>query len=200
MGYWNWRGFIAGVAIAAVGIAVIVATAYTGGAAAPLAIAAAKTVATAIGIGITATGAVTSYAAATEKAMVVDVSSSDGATHDKKGYSVVIDFDTDSVGIDTYYHQGKTSDKYGATYSVGLVDGYEKPGDYGGPFIDVGATYSYNGVNLGIDVCTDPTAPFSKCSAYSGTIGVSFPAAPAGKVSPYIGIDYYFPISYVEWG
>ena len=198
-GHWNWGGFFAGVAIAAVGILTIAAAAATGGAAVPLAVAATKAVVATVGLALTGTGVVTSYAAAAEKTMVVDVATSNGSTHDKTGYSVVVDFDTDSVGIDTYYHYGKTTDGYGVSYGVGLVEGYEDSGDYGGYFADAGAVYSYDGINLGIDVCTDPSVPFSKCSAVMGTFGISFPKA-AGGVSVYAGLDYYLPLSYIEWG
>lgn len=80
------------------------------------------------------------------------------------------------------------------------MSGYEKPGDYGGYFADGGASYSYMGVNYGFDVCTDPSAPFKKCSAFMGTVGVSFPKATSSSASGYVGMDYYLPIAYKKWG
>ena len=194
-GCWNWGGFWAGVAIAVVGVAIIAATVATAGAAAPLAAAAISTVGTSVGVAVTATGAVTSYAAATEKPMVVDISVTDGFTHDKRGYSVVIDFGSDSVSFDTYYHYGKTSAGYGIAYGVGFVNGYDGPGTYGGPFIDGTVSYSHNGIDYGFDICTDPSEPFKKCSAVLLTVGVS--ASNSKPVN--VGIDYYLPISYTKW-
>ena len=194
-GCWNWGGFWAGVATVVVGVAIIAAAVATAGAAAPLAAAAISTVGTAVGAAVTATGAATTYAAATETPMVVDVSVTDGYTNDKHGYSVVIDFESDSVSFDTYYHYGKTSAGYSFAYGVGFVDGYDEPGDYGGYFIDGTASYSHNGIDYGIDVCTDPSEPFAKCSAALLTVGVSAPNSKPVNV----GVDYYVPISYIEW-
>ena len=199
-GCWNWGGFWAGVAITVVGVAVIAATIASAGAAAPLAAAAISAVGTAVGVSVTATGVVTSYAAATETPMVVDTSFSNGDTHDKHGYSIVIDFDSDSVSFDTYYHYGKTKSGYSAAYGVGFVYGYDGPGDYGGYFLDGGMTYSHNGIDYGFDVCTDPSAPFEKCSALMMTTGVGFPGTKDGKVGGYLGVDYYLPVSYIVWG
>ena len=196
LGHWNLGGFLAGIAIAAIGIIAVVASVTTV-VGAPLAIAAAKVAVAAVGVALTGTGVVTSYAAATERPMVLDVSTTNGSTHEKKGFSMVLDFDTDSVGIDTYYHTGSTNDGYGASYGFGLVTGYENPGDYGGWFVDGGVTYSHNGFNFGIDACTDPSF---KCAALSGTVGISFSPSPSGKVSGYCGADYYIPLSYIEWG
>lgn len=194
-GYWNWGGFWAGVATVVVGVAIIAATVATAGAAAPLAAATLSTVGTTVGTVVTATGVVTTCAAATENPMVVDVSVTDGSTRDKHGYSVVIDFDSDSVSFDTYYHYGKSTSGYSFSYGVGFVYGYDEPGDYGGYFVDGTASYSHNGIDYGIDVCTDPSAPFEKCSAALLTVGASAPNSKPVNV----GLDYYVPISYVEW-
>lgn len=77
--------------------------------------------------------------------------------------------------------------------------GYEGPGDYGGYFADAGATISHNFVEYGFDVCTDPSAPFSKCSAVLAVVGVSFPDNNQGKVSEYAGVDYYLPVAIIKW-
>ena len=198
-GMWNQGGFLLGISIAAFGVLATAAILMSAGAATPVVAAAITTVGTAIGTTITATGAVTAYGAATEQTVVYDVSAVDGSTHDKHGFSVVIDFDTSSATVETYYHYGKTTSGYGASYGTGVVNNYEKPGDYGGYFVDGGGTYSFNGVEYGVDICTDPSAPFNKCSAALFTVGVSFPSRRCGKFGAYGGVDYYQPISYSEW-
>lgn len=95
---------------------------------------------------------------------------------------------------------GKTTSRYGVAYGVGFVYGYDGPGSYGGYFADGGVTYSHNGIAYGIDVCTDPSEPFQKCSALMMTTGVSIPRTKAGQVGAYLGMDYYLPVSYIEWG
>ena len=198
-GMANWAGVWAGLGIAALGVCAIAATVISAGAAAPLVAAAVSSVGVAVGTSVVATGAVVTYGAATEQPIVVDVAVVDGSTHDKTGYSVVIDFDSDKASFDTYYHYGKTRSGYGFSYGVGMVDKYYGPGDYGGYFIDGGITYSHNGIDYGIDVCTDPSDPFNKCSAALFVCSVAFPKTPSGKFSWYIGMDYYQQVSYWEW-
>ena len=194
-GFWNWGGFFTGVAIAVVGAAIIAATVATGGAAAPVAATAIYALGGAVGTAVTATGTVTAYSAATETPMVVDVSVTNGYTRDKHGYSVVIDFESDSVAFDTYYHYGKSTAGYNMTYGVGIVYGYDDPGSYGGYFVDGTASYTHNGIDYGFDVCTDPSVPFQKCSAVLFTVGVSAPnSKPING-----GVDYYVPVSYIQW-
>ena len=195
----NWKGFWVGVGVVATGAVILAATFFTAGAAAPLAATAITAAGSAAGIATTATGAAITYGAVTEEAIVLDVSFSNGSTHDKTGYSVVMDFHDDNIGIDTYYHYGKTTSGYGVSYGVGFVYNYEKPGDYGGYFADASATYNHNGIDYGLDVCTDPSAPFQKCSAALFTVGVSFPSSQKGKFSVNSGVDYYLPISYSLW-
>jgi len=195
----NWRGFIAGAAIAALGALVVAAAVVTGGTSIAVTgalITAAKITTAAVGSAITATGVTTAYGAATEKPIVFDVSYVNGDTRDKHGCSTVVDFASDSVGIDTYYHYGKTTSGYAVSYGTGFVDGYEKPGDYGGYFADATGTYTLNGVDFGFDICTDPSISFGKCSA--GLFTVGFSGTPCGKISGSIGYDYYLPISYTE--
>ena len=127
----------------------------------------------------------------------MDVSVVDGSIHDKHGYSVVTDFEDSTTEI--YYHYGKTSSNYSASYGVGFVDNYEDAGDYGGYFVDATASYSYGGFDYGIDICTDPSAPFQKSSAWLATIGVSFWPSVSGKPSFGLGIDYYLPVVYYSW-
>ena len=192
----NWKGFWAGVAIAAVGVAIVAATILTAGAVAV----AATAVATAVGVAVTATGVVTAYGAATEKPIVFDASVTDGSTRDKHGYSAVVDFDSDSVGIDVYYHYGKTSSSYAASYGTGVVENYTGPGGYGGPFADINGTYTFKGFDYGIDVCADPNAPFSGCWAALFAVGASFPSNKNGKLDANYGVDYFVPLMYIEWG
>ena len=99
---------------------------------------------------VTATGAVTTCAAATDSAMVVDVSGTASVIRGKKaGASVVVDFKNDNINY--YTHTGSVtcnSAGLSASHSVGLVDNYTKPEDYAGPFADVNG-----GPLIGMDHC-----------------------------------------------
>lgn len=195
----NWCGFWTGVAIVAVGVAIVASAVATGGAsltATGVLISAAKVVTAAVGVAVAATGVTTTYGAITEKPIVADVSYVDGNTYDKRGYSVVLDFDSNSVGIDTYYHYGKTTARTSVSYGTGFVDNYENPGDYGGYFLDANGTCSHNGIDFGIDACADPFNLTDGCRA--GLFTVGFSGTPDGHGDINGGVDYYLPVSYTE--
>ena len=200
-GETNWGGFWTGVGMVLIGGFVAAAIIASAGSATPVVAAALTATGTALGSAIGATGSVVAYGAITEEPIVVDISVVDGYTHDKHGYSVVVDFTENSVALDGYYHYGKTSSGYAVAYGAGLVQNYNKPGDYGGPFIDGGGSVTVSGYDYGIDICTGPTEPFSNdtCWAAMATFGVSFPANSHGKRAAYIGYDYYVPIFYLEY-
>jgi len=199
-GEFNWRGVVAGLAIAAVGVLVVAAAVATGGtslAATGAVITVAKAATATVGVAVAATGAVTTYGAATDTPVVYDLSYVDAKTHQKKGYSVVADFSSDSIGIDSYYHEGvTTTDGYSTSYGVGLVSGYEDAGDYGGHFVDANFSYNHHGADFGYDQCADPTNS-NGCRAAMITIGVS--GGCEGDIDFNFGYDYYYPISYKEF-
>lgn len=145
------------------------------------------------------TGLVMTKAAATDETMVVDVSATDGTTHTKTGYSVVVDFNSDSTSLEVYDHYGQTTSGTNVTYSVGYVYNYDSPGDYGGEFVDAGGTYSINGAEYGIDVCTDPNKPFTGCYAVLATFGMGVPLSAHGNISFSGGLDYYNSLFCISW-
>ena len=126
-GCWDWGGVIVGLGI----IVGTVITVATFGVASPLGV-------LVVGATIT-TGVVTTYAAATDAVMTVDLSISIpvfNAKYVKIGTSIVVDFNADE--IHAYSHKGGgfgiTS---GLSYSAGIVTNYDEPNDYSGPFTDV---------------------------------------------------------------
>lgn len=179
-GEWNWGGVVAGLGIIAA-TAVTVATFGAGSGLGVLIAAAAIT-----------TGATMTYAAATDSAMVIDVSASAQVEPDKYakvGFSLIIDFSEDG-GIYGYSHIGGGYGKSeGFSYSTGLVDNLSKPEDYSRHFIDINAGYY-----AGYDHCFDPTKDYNsatKASAITFGTGANFG----------IGYDYYStPIIFTKWG
>ena len=144
-GRWNWGGVLVGVGLVLAGVAIVASA----GAATPL-------VAVAAG-SLIATGTTTAYAAATDSAMVVDVSWStpiSNVGYLKNGVSVVIDFESNSAY--SYPHTGGgVGRSIGASYSVGLVDNFHEAESYSGSFIDVNA-----GSTIGIDHCWAPSGDY----------------------------------------
>ena len=176
----NWGGVIAGLGIIA-GAAIAIATFGIGTGVGAIVAAAAMT-----------TGATMTYAAATESAMVVDMSGSyqkKQGVYGKAGISIIVDF-SDDGGIYGYSHLGGGYGKScGFSYSVGLVDNFNKPTDYSKHFVDVNA-----GNTVGLDHCFDPTR------AYSNTTKAT--TITFGKGSNHgMGYDYYSqPWIIKEWG
>ena len=185
----NWKGFWTGVAITAIGIGIIASAIATGGTSLV-----AWGTAFATGTLFTGSGMLITYGASTEEPIVFDVSATDGNTNDKVGYSVVLDFDCDSLGIDVYSHYGKTNASTGANVAGGIVSNYTGSGSYGGEFIDFSYSRQYYGIDYGLEYCQSPTLGPNTCCAMLYTMGVNIP-------SPYLvvkGIDYYNHIGYWE--
>lgn len=136
------------------------------------------------------TGVTMTYAAATDQAMVVDLSitvPSKKSVYLKTGGSIVIDFNENAAYA--YSHVG-TGAGYGGgvSYSVGLVSNFEKASDYAGPFCDVNA-----GNTVRIDHCWSPKGEYSKATKATS---VTFSR---GK-SCGVGYDRYSnPITIMEW-
>ena len=153
-GEWNWGGFLTGLAVAVMGVAMVAVSVATCGAATPLAAAAFSTTATAIvGLGATATGTTLAYAAATDQAIAVDVSvsvPSCAGEYQKAGVTAVIDFGNNYSALYTHYGRG-TGYSAGVTYSTGIVKDAPSPESYEGPFYDCSA-----GCLFGIDYCQAP--------------------------------------------
>ena len=88
-------------------------------------------------IAVMTTGIVMTYAAATDSAMVLDVSASYSLLlfYGKIGGSVVIDFGKDEAYA--YGHRGNgVGYTRGISYSVGIVENFNDPSDYAGEFCD----------------------------------------------------------------
>ena len=133
-----------------------------------------------------ATGLATTFAAATDSTMVIDVSFS--AYGQKNGESVVIDFGENTV--ETYAHYGTyaSSDlSPSASYSVGFVANYDGFGDYGGNFVEADASIG----PYGFSYCQDPNNPAGAKAAC-----MSFSTSPGCSVSG--GYDFYVPTG--RWG
>jgi len=182
-GYVNEWGVFAGVLLIIAGVGCIAAT---GGAATP----AGAALLMQAGVMLGATGYVTTKCAAQEAVMVIDVSASDPVTSEKKGASLVIDFEESS--FDLYGHYGQTVSKGGSpiTYAVGTVYNYEDSGDYSGAFVNAGGSVHW----IGGDYCRSPDLDPKSCYAQSITFGL-----PGTKgAGAYVGADYFYQIAYWE--
>ena len=172
-GEWNWGGFLTGLAVAAIGVAMVAVSVASFGAATPLAATAFSATTTAIvGLGATATGTTMAYAAATDQAMVIDVSSTTQTgtnEYHKAGASLVIDFGNNYSALYSHYGRGAGFSS-GITYSVGLVENSPLPQNYEGTFHDYSA-----GCNIGIDYCHAPEGNRKKRTrALCVTMGAGF--------------------------
>ena len=130
-----------------------------------------------------ATGITTTYAAATDSVMVMDVSGSYGIG--KVGGCIVVDFGNETV--EAYSHVGASknlipSGKFSASYSVGLVENYNGFGDYSKSFVEAGGTVGH----WGFSHCESPTNDPNRCSATCFTISTGS--------SAYVEYDYYVPV------
>lgn len=99
----------------------------------------------------------------------------------------MIDFENDNVNL--YAHLGLgIGFQSGAGISTGLVENYEKPNDYAGPFIGGNMAFC-----LGLDHCWDPRAEYgvaTKATSITFSTGPSFG----------FGFDYFSkPLQILEW-
>jgi hypothetical protein len=182
-GYANGWGVFTGILLLAAGVSCIVASA---GAATPVGTALMIQAGTLLGV----TGVVTTGCAVEESVMVMDVSVSDPLSSEKKGMSLVIDFEDSS--FDLYGHYGYSASTGGSpvTYSVGTVNNYENSGDYGDNFVNAGGSVGW----FGVDYCRSPDLDPASCSAKSFTFGI-----PCTKGSgAYAGADFFYQIGYWE--
>ena len=183
-GYVNGWGMVAGLLLVAASIGCIVAS---GGAATPVGSVLLLQAGAILGV----TGVRTTTCAYEEAVMVMDVSVSAPFTSEKKGASLVIDFEENS--FDLYGHYGYSASNGGspATYSVGKVYNYEGSGGYADEFVNAGGSYQW----LGVDYCRSPDLEPDSCYAKSITFGL-----PGTKgVSAYAGVDYFYQICYWEF-
>ena len=99
----------------------------------------------------------------------------------KTGISTIVDFKEDG-GIYSYVHEGGgVGESNGATYSVGIVENFNKPEDYSKHFADISV-----GNVIGLDHCYYPLKEYSKTiKAVSITFG-------SGRTICE-GYDYYSP-------
>ena len=124
-GHWDWGGVVAGLAMIAASVAAVAVFSVT----APVLITSAA---------IMATGVMTTYAAATDSALVLDVSYSSQIMHDtyaKVGISVIVDFESDGAYLYPHVGVGKGYSN-GFSYSTGMVENFDEPMDYAEWFID----------------------------------------------------------------
>ena len=136
-----------------------------------------------------ATGITTTYAAATDSVMVMDVSASYGIG--KAGGCIVIDFGNGTAEV--YVHGGASKNfipggTFSAGYSVGLVENYTGFGAYSGPFVEAGGTIGH----WGFSHCESPTNDPNRCSATCFTISTGS--------SAYVEYDYYVSVFQIGTG
>ena len=179
-GNWDWGGVLVGAGLMGTATVAAAALAIFGGpVSAPVILATA---------GVFAAGAVVTYAAATDSVMVVDASGAYGVPlYGKAGMSAVIDFGSDNINL--YLHLGGgIGYQWGPSVAVGMVENYEIPDDYKGPFIDVNAA-----IWLGADHCWDPRKKHGVgVMATSGTFSNDFSFG--------LGRDWFYePIQILEW-
>ena len=189
-GLIDWGGVFVGLGLAALAVGAIALTVVTAGAASPLAASAIVTVGTVASATLAEASVVTTYGAVVEEPVVYDVTVTGG--NDRVGASLVYDFGANTS--DFYLHTGvQSQDSFGLTFGSGFVYNYNKPGDYGGEFIDVSMSGEYNKASLGIDYCTDPkniTNGYKNCHALLLTSGWSVSAFDS---NPFVySYDYYW--------
>ena len=196
-GLVNRRGVALGIGLALLAVATVVATVVTAGAASPLVATVATAVGTAVSAALAESAITTTIGAIKEDPIVYDLTITCG--NQRNGCSLVYDYGTNVS--DVYLHDGKTSNgAYGTSYSTGFVYNYNKPGDYGGTFIDASVSSKYKNADLGVDFCTDPSnlqSGFSKDGgsyAFLLTSGFSTPVPVIQRIVTY-GVDYYWQVS-----
>ena len=192
-GLINWGGIAVGLGLAVLTVAAVAATVATAGAASPFLAAAVTTVGTVACAALGEAAVVTTVGAYIEAPVVYDVTVVGG--HDRAGVSLVYDFGENTS--DVYLHTGvQNKSDIGATVGSGFVYNYNKPGDYGGAFLDVSLSGSYKGASIGADYCTSPTNltnGYKDSHAFLLTSGFSM--SPFSSNAPTFSYDYYWTIS-----
>lgn len=134
----------------------------------------------------------TTVGAYNELPVVYDVTVVGG--HDRAGASLVYDFGEQTS--DFYLHTGaQNNSDLSATFGAGIVDNYNKPGDYSGEFLDVSWSGKYKGASIGGDYCTSPSNMTNRNSgsrAFLLTSGISL--SPYSSKGPTVSYDYYWSI------
>lgn len=191
-GYVNWGGVMVGIGIGILAIGAAALTISTAGAAGPLAAAAISTIGTMASAALVETSVVTTVGAVCEEPVVYDVTVVGG--HDRAGCSLVYDFGEDTT--DFYLHTGsQTNSEIGVTFGSGFVFNYDKPGDYGGEFLDTSYSVNYKGASLGLDYCTSPsnlTNGYKDSHALLLTSGFGMPLLK--HKGPTAAFDYYWSV------
>ena len=190
-GEWSWGGVLAGLATIAVGVAAVALTVATAGAAAPLAGAAITTVGTLASSAVLTTGATVTYAAATDSTAVIELGYN--ANHDRKGISLVMDFNNGTD--DTFEVYGRTgfttASGIDTTYTVGIVKGYRGRDSYSGEFVGVSGSPKSG---YSIDYCQSPNEKpgrGARAMTASFSIGTS-----CNRFA--LSYDYYVPIALIK--
>ncbi|MGM9602237.1 MAG: RHS repeat domain-containing protein, partial [Faecousia sp.] len=175
-GEFNWGGFLLGAALFVAGVAVVAAAVVTAGASIPataaLATATSSAVATTVltttavtvGVAYASAGASIATAAATDGAAVTDVSISLGIPCISRGAirygcTSLWDFSQDDMAVYRYDHAGMEISGTSICFSSGMVQNYEGPDSYSGPFWDVSVGGKY-----GINQCWAPGKSPSKAT------------------------------------
>ena len=191
-GFVNWGGVFVGLGLAVAAAVAIALTVVTAGSAAPLAAYAIVTIGSVASAALVEASLVTTYGAAKEEVVVYDVTVAGG--RDRTGMSLVYDFEKNTS--DVYAHTGVQSvDSLGVTFGSGFVFNYNEPGDYGGEFVDVSASYEYKGASFGLDYCADPnnvSNGYTGCHALLLTSGWSKSLVNSNVVYSY---DYYWQLN-----
>ena len=148
-----------------------------------------------VATGAIATGLAVTYAAATDSAMVVDLSISGptfGGTHVKGGVSFVIDFDADEANLYTHGGGGFGSGS-GPTYSSGIIENYQGPESISGH--SVSCSGGFNGIS--VDHSWDPTNDYNSTLKTTTFTIAPFAISPMSANLTYE--TYSYPFKFLEW-
>ena len=167
-------GAVAGAGFDVAGVALLV----TGGSPAGIVVASAA---------ITTSGTI-AYGMATDSTIVMDISATYPTSlvgGQKHGVSLVMDFSGNEVDANLYLHSGFYfgNPSLSAGYSVGIVQNYNSPADYSGPFVDISGGYM-----VGADYCFDPRWWQGKPATGATSLTFGFDSSPSAS----IGFDWYF--------
>ena len=191
-GFVNWGGIAVGFGLAALTVLAVVATVATAGAASPLLATTVMTIGTVASATLAEAAVVTTVGAYYEIPVVYDATVVIG--YDREGVSMVYDFKNNTS--DYYLHTGtQNKSDLAVTFGSGFVFNYDKPGDYGGEFLDISWSGKYKGALLGADYCTSPSNlgnGYRDSHAILLTSGFSF--SPYSSKTPTFSYDYYWKL------